>query len=296
VRQQANAPEPLKLAVGQRRFSALAAGSGPVALLLHGFPDCLHTFDRQLPALAAAGYRAVAIAMPGYEPGSQRLDDAYDQATLAGDVIALVDALGAARVHLIGHDWGAAVGYAVASMAPQRLHSLTAMAVPHAGRFMAEIGRHTRQLRLSWYMGFFQLPRVPEYVVRRRRFAFLRRLWRDWSPGWDFSDEDFAPVAAAFARPGVVESALAYYRAAVNVRAMLTPGKHPPIHDVPVPTLAMTGEREGCIAADVFEALCRDEDFSGGLEVQRIADAGHFLHREQPQAVNDRIIQWLDAH
>lgn len=294
--QQIHSPEPLTFPVGSRSFSALAAGSGPVVLLLHGFPDCLHSFDEQLPALAGAGYRAVAVAMPGYEPGSQRLDGVYDQAVLAGDVIALIDALDVGRVHLVGHDWGAAVGYAVAATAPQRLHSLTAMAVPHGGRFMAEIARYPRQLRLSWYMGFFQLPGLPEHVVRRRNFAFLRRLWRTWSPGWNFTDEDFAPVAETFARPGVVESALAYYRAAVNVRAMLTPGKQPPMFDVPVPTLAMTGEREGCIAADVFEAMSRDEDFSGGLEVQRVADAGHFLHRERPQAVNDRIIEWLNGH
>ena len=294
--QQNNAPEQLTLAIDQRYFSALALGSGPVALLLHGFPDCLRTFDAQLPALAAAGYRAVAVALPGYEPGSQRLDGAYDQAALAGDVVAIIDALDAGRVHLIGHDWGAAIGYAVAATAPQRLHTLTAMAVPHGGRFMAEIGAYPRQLRLSWYMGFFQLPGLPEKVVRRREFAFLRRLWRTWSPGWSFSDKDFDPVAETFAQPGVVEAALAYYRAAVNLRAMLTPNKQPPIFDVPVPTLAMTGEREGCIAADVFEAMSRAEDFSGGLEVQRVAAAGHFLHREQPQVVNERIIAWLNAH
>lgn len=294
--QQNNAPEQLTLAIDQRYFSALALGSGPVALLLHGFPDCLRTFDAQLPALAAAGYRAVAVALPGYEPGSQRLDGAYDQATLAGDVVAIIDALDAGRVHLIGHDWGAAIGYAVAATAPQCLHTLTAMAVPHGGRFMAEIGAYPGQLRMSWYMGFFQLPGLPEKVVRRREFAFLRRLWRTWSPGWSFSDKDFDPVAETFAQPGVVEAALAYYRAAVNLRAMLTPGKQPPIFDVPVPTLAMTGEREGCIAADVFEAMSRAEDFSGGLEVQRVPAAGHFLHREQPQVVNERIIAWLNAH
>ena len=289
-------PESLTLPVGSRNFSALALGSGPPVVLLHGFPDCLHTFAAQLPALAAAGYRAVAVAMPGYEPGSQRLDGAYGQATLADEIVALLDALDAPQVHLVGHDWGAAVGYAVAAMAPHRLCSLTAMAVPHGGRFMAEIGRYPKQLRLSWYMGFFQLPALPEKVVRSRDFAFLRRLWRSWSPGWNFSYDDFAPVAATFAQPGVVESALAYYRAAVDLRAMLTPGKQPPIFDVPVPTLAMTGEREGCIDADVFEAMSRVEDFSGGLEVRRVADAGHFLHREQPQVVNERIIAWLDAH
>jgi pimeloyl-ACP methyl ester carboxylesterase len=170
------------------------------------------------------------------------------------------------------------------------------MAVPHAGRFLAEIARYPRQLRLSWYMGFFQLPAVPERVIRRRDFAFLRWLWSQWSPDWDFTEEEFAPVADCFASPGVIKAALAYYRSAMAPATILRPTRSPAILDVPVPTLAMTGARDGCISADVFEAMCRDEDFPSGLAVRRIDDAGHFLHRERPGVVNDELLAWLAAH
>ena len=288
--------EHLKITNGDLIHSAVATGSGPTVLFLHGFPDTYRSFDRQLEAVAAAGYRAVSVAMRGYEPSSQSAKGDYAQPTLARDVASFVDALGEDRVHLVGHDWGAAVAYTAAAFAPERFASLTTMAVPHAGRFLADIRKYPKQLRLSWYMLFFQLPAIPEHTIRRRNFAFLRWLWRQWSPGWDFSDDDFAPLAEAFSHPGVVEAALAYYRAAVHLKALMVPDPNASIVDVPVPTLALTGAQEGCIAADVFEAMSEPGDFSGGLEVERIENAGHFLHREQPEMVNARILEWLARH
>jgi pimeloyl-ACP methyl ester carboxylesterase len=263
---------------------------------MHGFPDCSHSFDAQLPVLAEAGYRAVSVTMRGYATTNQPADGDYSQLTLAADALAIAEALDHHPAHLVGHDWGAAVAYTAAAIAPECFRSLTTMAVPHSGRFLADIARYPRQLRLSWYMGFFQLPGVPERVLRRGDFAFLRWLWRRWSPGWRFTEEEFRPVAECFAEPGVVKAALAYYRAAINPGAVLNPRKGARILDVPVPTLAMTGARDGCIASNVFEAMCRPQDFSGGLEVLRIDDAGHFLHRERPGPVNDALLGWLATH
>ncbi|MEM9758285.1 MAG: alpha/beta hydrolase [Pseudomonadota bacterium] len=278
------------------RFPATARGDGPLVLLLHGFPDSYRSFDHQLPMLANAGYRAVAVSMRGYDPGNQPANRDYSQGELAADAIALADALSNEPVHLVGHDWGAAVGYTAAAIAPEKFRSLTTMAVPHSGRFLVDMRRHPRQLRLSWYMGFFQLPAVPERVVRRRDFAFLRWLWSKWSPGWNYSRDDFAPVAACFAQTEVVESALAYYRTAVDVPALFGIGRAPAILDVPVPTLAMTGADDGCISSEVFEAMSQPGDFSRGLKVQRIEGAGHFLHRERPEVVNAALLDWVRNH
>lgn len=288
--------EHLELRNGDLVHSAVAAGAGPVVLLLHGFPDTLRSFDTQIQAFAEAGYRAVSVAMRGYEPSSQPADGDYSQVTLAADVTAFVDALDEDRVHLVGHDWGAAVAYTAAAFAPHRFSSLTTMAVPHSGRFLADIRQYPKQLRMSWYMLFFQAPRIPEHTIRRKNFAFLKWLWRQWSPGWRFEDGDFGDLAKAFAREGVVEAALAYYRAAIDIGALVSSRDASPIVEVPVPTLAMTGADEGCIAADVFEAMSRAEDFPGGLEVKRIEGAGHFLHREKPREVNEMILAWLASH
>lgn len=285
--------EDLRIACRGLRFPARAQGDGPLVLLLHGFPDCYRSFDAQLPALARAGYRAVAVTLRGYAPEAQPEDGDYSPLALAQDALAWIDALGEPRAHVVGHDWGAALAYTAAALAPERLSSLCAMAVPHSGRFLRDIRRHPRQVRRSWYMGFFQLPWIPERAIRRRDFAFLRGLWRQWSPGWAFTPAEFAPVAETFAQPGVVEAALAYYRSAVSIRALLANAKKPAVADVPVPTLALSGELDGCIGADVFEAMSRPEDFSAGLRLERIGGVGHFLHREDPKRINRVLLDWL---
>lgn len=288
----------ITLSHGALRFSAIERGEGPIVLLLHGFPDTLRTWDAQLEFLSGQGYRAIAVSTRGYETQSQPQDGDYSSPSLAADVVAWIDQLGGGPVHLVGHDWGASIAYGVAMAIPDQIASLTTLAVPHAGRFMSEIHRHPKQLRLSWYMWFFQLPRVADYVVRRNNFAFLRRLWTNWSPSWEFSQEQFSEVSQAFAQPRVVESTLAYYRAAIGLHSLplgrssqeQTPW---PIH---VPTLGITGAQEGCIAADVFASMMREEDFPAGLKVVTVDDAGHFPHREQPEFVNELLLDWLAAH
>ncbi|WP_439102374.1 alpha/beta fold hydrolase [Congregibacter sp.] len=288
----------ITLAHGNLRFSAIEQGSGPLVLLLHGFPDTLDTWGEQMAVLADAGYRVVAPATRGYEPQSQPEDGDYSSEALAGDVLAWIEELGGAPAHLVGHDWGASIAYTTAMAAPEQLLSLTTMAVPHGGRFLAEIDKHPKQLRMSWYILFFQVPGIAEHVIKRKDFAFLRWLWQTWSPGWDFDEEEFQEVGAAFSAPGVVESALGYYRAAVGMdsirgRKSYDGSKPWPID---VPTLGITGKNEGCIAAEVFSAMMREMDFPRGLSVVQVPDAGHFLHRERPERVNALLLDWLAKH
>lgn len=279
---------------GSLTFSAQAMGEGPVALCLHGFPDNARSFRYQLPAIANAGYRAIALTLRGYEPSSLPDDGDYTMDTIATDILSVIDSLNKGPVHLIGHDWGAAVAYVVAAAAPERLRSLTAMAVPHAGRFAREGLRIRKQLRLSWYMGFFNLPWISDWVVSRRHYEFIRKLWRDWSPGWQPEPDTLDSVIATLSQPGVRTAALGYYRAALSVRALRVSAAEAH-YPVPVPTLALSGERDGCIASDVFEQLMVQDDFPAGLTVCRISAAGHFLHQEQPDLVNQKIIEWLQT-
>ena len=128
----------MRLANGQLSFSALTAGfdvnaGRPLVLCLHGFPDNADTYRFQMPALAAAGYRVVAPMLRGYEPSSQPADGDYSLSSLAQDVIAWLDDLGEDRVYLVGHDWGAAISYVAAALAPERFLSIATIAVPHGG-------------------------------------------------------------------------------------------------------------------------------------------------------------------
>ena len=284
--------EQLSFAHGALRFSAQAMGKGPIVLCLHGFPDNATSFRHQLPALAEAGYRAISLTLRGYEASSLPADADYSMEAIAADILAVIDSIGEGPVHLIGHDWGAAVAYAAAAASPERFISLTTMAVPHAGRFAREGLRIPKQLRLSWYMGFFNIPWVSDWVVSRRDYQFIRKLWRDWSPGWDPEPHIVDGVIETLSQPGVRSAALGYYRAALSLKALLVTAEEAH-YPVPVPTLALSGERDGCIATDVFERLMVDEDFPAGLTFHRVLGAGHFLHQEQPQVVNALLLDWL---
>lgn len=288
----------LALHHGPLTFTALAQGSGPLVLCLHGFPDTARSYRLQLPALAKAGYRAVSVTLRGYEPASIPADGRYSLDIIAGDIVAAVDELGAAQAHLVGHDWGAAIAYTAAASAPERFLSLTAIAVPHPGRFLAALGRYPRQLALSSYMLFFQLRGIAEHVVARNDYDFIRRLWRKWSPDWTPPEAELRAVIEGLRQPGVTRAALGYYRAALDPRALpYTAGaRREAMFAVPVPTLALTGARDRCVAPDVFTASMNEEDFPRGLVVRQIADAGHFLHQEQAEVVNAILVDWLGRH
>jgi pimeloyl-ACP methyl ester carboxylesterase len=284
--------ENLSFKHGALTFSARAMGDGPIVLCLHGFPDNAGSYRHQLSALAEAGYRAISLTLRGYEPSSIPADGDYTMETISTDILAVIDNLDTAPVHLVGHDWGAAVAYVTVAAAPERFKSLTVMAVPHAGRFAREGLRIPKQLRLSWYMGFFNIPWLSDWVVQRQDYAFIRKLWRDWSPGWQPEPGVLDDVIHTLSQPGVRSAALGYYRAALSIKALLVSAAEAH-YPVPVPTLAMSGERDGCIASDVFEQLMVEQDFPKGLIFSRIAEAGHFLHQEQPGQVNRKIVDWL---
>ena len=290
--------EPIELSASGLAFAGEAAGDGPVALCLHGFPDCLRSFRRQLPAFAEAGYRGVSVAMRGYAPTSQPGPEVrhYHPMRLAADVIAFAEALG--PVHVIGHDWGAVVTYLAIAQRPELFRSATTIAVPHTGALRAPEARGIlpAQLRKSWYMLFFQLRGLADRVVERRDFAFIERLWRDWSPGFEWDPAQMEAVKETFRQPGVRRSALAYYRAMFDPRlpdsrALRELGDAP----IAVPTLAITGALDGCLDTRLYDHM-PEGLFEGGLRVDRIEDAGHFVHQERPARTNAAILEWMAAH
>jgi len=277
-------------------FTYLEAGpeSGPLALCLHGFPDTPHTWRFLLPRLADAGFHAVAPFMRGYAPSSVPADGRYDTGTLALDACALHDALGgSADAVLIGHDWGAFAAYGAASHQPERWRRLVTAAVAPMGS-MADGFFAYDQLRRSWYVFFFQTP-LAEYAVSMDGFAFIDRLWSDWSPGFD-GGWDAAQVKVALASPDNLGAAIGYYRATFagppdDARAAAAQAAGAGI--APQPTLYLHGADDGCMGIDIIGPVT---DFlSPGSEMAVIGGAGHFLQVERPDEVNDRIVGFLTA-
>ena len=278
---------------GSLKFSARTLGNGPLVLFLHGFPDNSQTFDAQLRALAEAGYRAVSVNLRGYEPSSQPADGDYSQASIVEDIVSFISELGEDKAHLVGHDWGAAIGYTVGALAPEKLLSLVTIALPHPGRFINEMISHPRQLRLSWYIMFFQLPWISDFVVRRNNYQFVRKLWRDWSPSWAVPKDTVDQAIKQLKQPGVMNAALSYYRNALTLKAFTPSARAAARFKVCVPTLAISGAQDACIDSCAFEKMMQIEDFPKGLVFHRMDEVGHFPHQQQPDAVNQLILSWI---
>jgi pimeloyl-ACP methyl ester carboxylesterase len=275
-------------------FATLEAGEGPLVLCLHGFPDHARSFRHQLPALAAAGFRAVAPFMRGYAPSEVPPDGPYQSAALAQDAVALIRALGHDRAALFGHDWGAVAAYGAAVLAPERVTRLVTAAVPHGAAFPTALLTNYEQQRRSWYMFFFQTP-FADAAVPFGDFRFLERLWQDWSPGWAYPPEEMAALKDTFRQPGVLAAALAYYRETLN------PANQRPVlaevqgriavSPVVVRTLYLHGARDGCVGAELLDGM--EQLFPQGLETVIVPEAGHFVHQERPEVVNPKLVEFL---
>lgn len=276
-------------------FGFLEIGAGPLALCLHGFPDSAWTYRFLLPELAAAGFRAVAPFMRGYAPTDVPADGRYQTAALALDACALHDVLdGDADAVIVGHDWGAIAAYTAANHEPERWARVVTMAVPPAGA-VAGAFLNYEQLKRSWYMFFFQHG-LADVVLPMNDLAFLDGLWADWSPGFDGA-EDIAHVKDCLRDPVNLAAALGYYRATlggVGVDPTLDGVQAAANAPTAQPTLYLHGRDDGCMGVDVAEAA-RPFLSSDGSRMEIIDSAGHFLHLERPDAVNELIADFVSA-
>ena len=269
-------------------FGLLEAGpvDGPLVLCAHGFPDTAWSFVPVLQALADAGYRAVAPFMRGYLPTQVPPDGDYRSTTLARDLIALIDHLGAERAVLVGHDWGAVAAYIAAALRPDRLRGVACASVPHLRRFL--LRPSATQLLRSSYMLRFQWPDAETHLAAND-FAMLRALARRWSPGAEL-EATLAPVIAGFSERARLAAALGYYRAlprtlfsAEGWQAATTP--------VSVPACVIHGANDGCIGAEMFAG--QSHLFAAGVRTVRIEQAGHYVQVEQPQQFAAALLAFL---
>lgn len=279
---------------GELEVTYFELGEGPLALCLHGFPDSPHTWRHLIPALASAGFRAVAPYMRGYSPTSVPESGVYQTAALARDANALHEALdGDERAVIIGHDWGAPSVCGAAIDAPERWSKVVSMAVPPGPALGAAFLSNLAQIQRSWYMFFFQHG-LSNHVVSANDLAFIDMLWSQWSPGFAAAT-DLAHVKDALRNAENLQAALGYYR------ATLGDGKRDPElatlqqrmgGEYPTqPLLYLHGENDGCVGREVAEVARTMSPTT--VRYEFVAKAGHFLQLEQPQRVNQLIVDFL---
>lgn len=260
-------------------FDVSDSGAGDdVVVLLHGWPQDRQAWSRVTPLLVEAGLRVVAFDQRGYSPRAlPKGRAAYRMPELVADVLALLDAVGETRVHLVGHDWGGSVAWAFAERHPERLLSLTALSTPHH-RAIAWAMLHADQARRSWYMAAFQLPVLPELILRRRLPAALRRS--------GMPEQDVLRCAARFRRPGAASGGLAWYRAIpLRRNASGDPGSH---RRISTPTAYVWGRHDPALGRAAAE---RTRDHVAADYTFTELDAGHWLPETRPGEVAAAILE-----
>lgn len=265
------------------------AADAPPVVLLHGFPDLWYGWRHQLAPLADAGFRAVAPDLRGYNLSAcpPRVED-YALDRLADDVAAVIRAHAGpdGRAHVVGHDWGGVIAWHLAARHPALVDRLVILNAPHPARFRELLASSSQALR-SWYVAFFQLPRLPEGLFAASGRALLRRTLRTMHlrPG-AFTPADAAVYDTAFAGPGALRAAIDYYRAFVRR------GTRSAADDTALVqrTLLVWGTADPALLVANTEGLAR---WVPDLRVVRVEGAGHWVQADAPDQVNAALIAFL---
>jgi pimeloyl-ACP methyl ester carboxylesterase len=282
---------------GVRLHYAECGAGADLVLLLHGFPECWYSWRHQLSVLGEC-YHVVAPDLRGFNLSDKppRVED-YRIELLVGDVVGLIDHFGKGKAAVVGHDWGAGVAWAVAQRHPKLVSRLATLQVPPPAAWKANFTLN--QLLRSWYMFFFQLPRLPEWWASRDDFARVERMYRETSfrPG-AFSAEDVAVYKEALRQPGALTSAINYYRANV-FRSLFrggedraSEGSEKATGRIRVPTLFIYGALDVAVLPSTVRGLERFID--APYRELRIPDSGHWVQNEAVDEVNAALLAFLD--
>lgn len=282
-------------------FEVFCAGEGErgaqserperLALCLHGFPEHAYSWRHQMPVLAKLGYRVWAPNLRGYGNSSRplRVED-YAIEHLMEDVAELIDASGCRETVLIGHDWGAVIAWLFAARKLRPLERLIIMNVPHPALLEATIRKNREQMGRSWYVLFFQIPALPEWLMKLRGFDSIGEMFRRSSQRPEaFTDEDVKVFAENVSHPGALTAMINYYRAAVRgggVRRQRALG-YPVIE---VPTLMVWGEEDIALSKATTVGT---EEYVSDLTLRYIPGASHWVQQEVPETVNEMLTAYL---
>lgn len=275
-----------QIEAGGFSFTADVAGpaDGVPVLMLHGFPQSRHTWRRQIAILSAAGYRCIAPDQRGYSAGARPVGTAhYQLPNIVGDALAIMDAVGAERFHLIGHDWGGQIAWSTAIAAPARVRSLSVLSRPHPAAFAEAWAHDPDQPARSGHHKTLLLPETVA-ALRENGLEALRMMFRTQH----VPDADAAQYVHTLVQPGALEAAIEWYRAAAQ--SLRSAGVAP----ARVPTLFVWGEEDATVGRYAAEATRRFVD--APYRFVPIAKAGHFLTDQVPDQVNAVLLSHLKAY
>jgi epoxide hydrolase 4 len=271
------------------RLHCAVAGSGPLLLLLHGFPEFWYSWRHQIPALAEH-FTVVAPDLRGYNDSDKppRISD-YTITVLVEDIVQLIHAFGHERAIVAGHDWGGAIAWTTALARPELVEKLIALNIPHPRLFIQHILSNPRQQLRSWYMLAFQMPWLPELAIRAGNYRSIEKTFRETVVHKEqFPDEVIAEYKQALAKQGALHSAINYYRAMLRAGSAHSWLALDPIARMPVQVL--WGEQDFALGKELNRDLPR---YVPDLQLHFIPDASHWVQQDRPDLVNRYMLDFL---
>lgn len=256
----------------------------PIALF-HGFPEFWYSWRFQITALAEAGYRVIAPDQRGYNLTEKR--GPYDVENLTQDILHLADALDIERWHIVGHDWGGPPTWAFAARHPERMRKLVTMNAPHPGAYRDALGHYPRQLLKSWYMGFFQIPELPEILLRANGYAAIRRAFSEIPPD-RMTLDDVQCYIDAYEQPGALKAMINWYRALP--KQMLSTDTFGRGDHVTVPTCVIWGERDAYLEKGTTDTL---HNYVDDIKIHFLPEVSHWVQMHAPDEVNKIMLEFL---
>lgn len=276
------------------RLHCVMQGEGDLVVLLHGFPEFWYSWRHQIPALSRH-FKVVVPDLRGYND-SDKPSQGYDLDTLTADIRGLIESLGYARAHIVGHDWGGAIAWNLAHQFPQYLDRLAVLNAPHPQRFMQELVSNIDQLRRSWYLLALQVPALPEWLIQQNLLrqnlpSIVKNLFQEQATRKGaFTSADTEIYRAALEKPGVLSAIVHYYRHLLAPQAWISNWLRSPT-PISVPTLVLWGEDDFLFSQKLVEGM--ETIVKAPLRLKLLQQCGHWIQQEVPQTVNRELLDFL---
>jgi len=269
-------------------YEAMGDTANPPVILLHGFPEFWYSWRYQMPALADAGFYAIAPDQRGYNRSSKQ--GPFTTKRLVQDVAQFQDALGIKKCTIVGHDWGGAVAWTFAAACPERVERLVVMNGPHPRAYMDACRKGYKQIIKSWYFFFFQLPLIPEWTLRANNFMALHSMFRKLVPPQYMSDADIAHYVDAWGQPGAMTATINWYRGLPQQMFRRRTGGAASLPKIKAPTCVIWGLDDHALDPSCNDTLDR---YVENLVVHNLPGASHSVQMYDPPAVNALLIPFL---
>ncbi|MBN8562252.1 MAG: alpha/beta hydrolase [Leptolyngbya sp. UWPOB_LEPTO1] len=270
------------------RLHYVTQGEGELVLLLHGFPEFWYSWRYQIPALAKH-FKVVVPDLRGYND-SEKPKSGYDLDTLSTDVRSLIERLGYARAHIVGHDWGGAIAWRLAQQFPNFIDRLALLSAPHPQRFAKDLLSNLDQLRRSWYVLAFQVPNLPEWLIQLNLREFVRNMFQEQAVRKGaFTQEQIQQYQAALQKPGALAAAVNSYRQLFLSGNWIDWMRSP--DPISVPTLVLWGDEDSILSPKLMDGI--EQWISAPFQFKLIPHCGHWIQQEAPQTVNRELLQFL---